>query len=36
MAKKYYYNIFDDIKAYPDAWAYMIIGGRSTGKTYGR
>ena len=35
MAKKFYYNIFDDIKAYPDARAYMIIGGRSTGKTYG-
>ena len=35
MAKKYYYNIFDDLKAYPDAWAFMIIGGRTTGKTYG-
>ena len=35
MAKKYYYNIFDDIAAYPDAWAYMIVGGRTTGKTYG-
>lgn len=33
--KKYYYNIFDDIAAYPDAWAYMIVGGRTTGKTYG-
>ena len=35
MAKKYYYNVFDDLKAYPDAWAYMVVGGRSTGKTYG-
>lgn len=35
MAKKFYYNIFDDIEAYPDAWAYLITGGRSTGKTYG-
>lgn len=35
MTKKYYYNIFDDIAAYPDAWAYMIVGGRTTGKTYG-
>ena len=35
MAKKFYYNIFDDIKAYPDAWAYLVTGGRSTGKTYG-
>ena len=35
MAKKYYYNIFDDLAAYPDAWAYMVVGGRSTGKTYG-
>ena len=35
MPKKYYYNVFDDIEKYPDAWAYMIVGGRSTGKTYG-
>ncbi len=35
MAKKFYYNIFDDIEAYPDAWAYLVTGGRSTGKTYG-
>lgn len=32
---KIYYNIFDDIEAYPDAWAYLVTGGRSTGKTYG-
>jgi len=35
MAKKFYYNIFDDIEKYPDAWAYLVTGGRSTGKTYG-
>ena len=32
---KIYYDIEDDIKAYPDAWCYIIIGGRNTGKTYG-
>lgn len=35
MAKKFYYSIFDDIEAYPDAWAYLVTGGRSIGKTYG-
>lgn len=30
-----YYNIADDLKQYPDAWAYLAIGARSTGKTYG-
>ena len=35
MGKKYYYDVFEDIEKYPDAWAYMIVGGRSTGKTYG-
>ena len=35
MAKKYYYNVFDDIEKYPDAWAFMVVGGRTTGKTYG-
>ena len=35
MAKKYYYNVFDDIRAYPDAWAILVVGGRTTGKTYG-
>lgn len=29
-----FYNIADDLAAYPDAWAYVIIGGRNTGKTY--
>lgn len=32
---KIYYEIEDDIKAYPDAWCYLIVGGRNTGKTYG-
>ena len=31
---KKYYNCFDDITAYPDCWAYVIVGGRHTGKTY--
>lgn len=31
----YYYNVFDDIAAYPDCWSYWIVGGRNTGKTYG-
>lgn len=30
-----YYDIADDLKDYPDAWCYVIIGGRNTGKTYG-
>lgn len=30
-----YYDINDDIKKYPDAWCYLIVGGRNTGKTYG-
>ena len=29
-----YYDIEDDIKTYPDAWCYIIVGGRNTGKTY--
>lgn len=35
MSKSIYYNIADDLKAYPDAWCYLIVGGRNTGKTYG-
>lgn len=35
MSKKLYYDVFEDMEAYPDAWAYFAIGGRSTGKTYG-
>lgn len=31
----YYYNVFDDIEAYPDAWCIVAVGGRNTGKTYG-
>lgn len=29
-----YYNIEADLAAYPEAWCYVIIGGRNTGKTY--
>lgn len=31
----YYYNVMEDINKYPDCWAYIIWGGRNTGKTYG-
>lgn len=31
----YYYNVFDDVDAYPDAWCIAAVGGRNTGKTYG-
>lgn len=31
----YYYDIGKDIIKYPDAFVYLIIGGRNTGKTYG-
>lgn len=30
----YYYSISNDIEHYPDAWCYIIVGGRATGKTY--
>lgn len=30
-----YYSISNDINRYPDAWLYIITGGRATGKTYG-
>ena len=33
MNKKIYYDISKDIA--PDRWCYIVIGGRSTGKTYG-
>lgn len=33
--KKLYYEFEDDLKSYPDAWCYIIVGGRNTGKTYG-
>lgn len=29
-----YYKVIEDIKEYPEAWIYLIVGGRSTGKTY--
>lgn len=29
-----YYKIADDIERYPSAWCYLVVGGRSTGKTY--
>ena len=32
--KKHFYDIADDIKLYPDAVIYIIIGGRNGGKTY--
>ena len=35
MNKDYYYDVFKDMEAYPDAWCFIIVGGRSTGKTYG-
>ena len=31
---KYFYNIEDDLEAYPEAIIYTIIGGRNTGKTF--
>ena len=37
MTKKkpnYYYDLKNDLSAYPDAWCYIIVGGRNTGKTY--
>lgn len=30
-----YYKIEDDLKAFPNAWCYIVVGGRNTGKTYG-
>ena len=32
--KIHYYNIKEDLVKYPDAWCYVIIGGRARGKTY--
>lgn len=34
MNDNYFYNIRQDKEKYPDAWCYIIIGGRNTGKTY--
>ena len=30
-----YFNIAEDVRKYPDAWCYIVTGGRATGKTYG-
>ena len=30
-----YYNIAEDVRKYPNAWCYIVTGGRATGKTYG-
>lgn len=30
-----YYNVFDDIAKYPDAWCYVVYSRRGPGKTYG-
>lgn len=30
----YYYDVKSDLQTYPDNWAYIIVGGRNTGKTY--
>lgn len=30
----YYYDLKNDLDAFPDAWLYIIFGGRNTGKTY--
>lgn len=30
----YYFNINDDLKRFPDCWAYFVWSGRNTGKTY--
>jgi len=32
--KKYYYDIAEDLRKYPDCWAYAAWSGRGTGKTY--
>lgn len=29
-----YYDVAEDFKRYPALWAYIVIGGRTTGKTY--
>lgn len=32
--KGYYYDVASDMAAFPKCWAYIIVGGRNTGKTY--
>lgn len=34
MEKRKHFKIAEDINKYPDAWCYLAVGGRSTGKTY--
>lgn len=34
MKNNYYYDIKDDLRRAPDAWAYFAWSGRNTGKTY--
>lgn len=34
MKNNYYYDLKEDITEFPKDWAYIIIGGRNTGKTY--
>ena len=29
-----HYKVAEDVNKYPDAWCYLVVGGRSTGKTY--
>lgn len=34
MGSDYYFNIADDLSAFPSCWAYLAWSGRNTGKTY--
>ena len=34
-ARNKYYDIAEDLDKYPEAWLYIVVGGRNTGKTYG-
>lgn len=34
-ADEIFYSIINDIKSHPDAWCFLTVGGRGTGKTYG-
>lgn len=34
MDSKAYYDVMETIKKYPNAWIYLVVGGRTTGKTY--
>lgn len=35
MKSDIYYNVEEDIKAFPNCWCFLVVGGRNTGKTYG-